>query len=90
VKPWCVWVLGRGVSEDFLVAWSRRSNSPPPDSRLPSCFHCRVHVGVEVVVVFVPRASSTPVATWSWQTEGRSAERVILGVRSSEFILLEF
>jgi hypothetical protein len=40
--------------------------------------------------VFVPRTSSTPVATWFWQAEGRSAERVILGVRPSEFILLEF
>jgi hypothetical protein len=40
--------------------------------------------------VFVPRTSSTLVATWFWQTEGRSAEHVILGVRPSEFILLEF
>jgi hypothetical protein len=40
--------------------------------------------------VFVPRTSSTLVATWFWQTEGRSAECVILGVRPSEFILLEF
>jgi hypothetical protein len=40
--------------------------------------------------VFVPRNSSTPVATWFWLTEGRSAERVTLGVRPSEFILLEF
>jgi hypothetical protein len=40
--------------------------------------------------VFAPRTSSTPMATWFWQTEGRSAERVILGVRPSEFILLEF
>jgi hypothetical protein len=40
--------------------------------------------------VFVPRTSSTPVATWFWQTEGRSAERMILGVRPSEFISLEF
>jgi hypothetical protein len=24
--------------------------------------------------VFAPRTSSTPVATWFWQTEGRSAE----------------
>jgi hypothetical protein len=40
--------------------------------------------------VFVPRTSSTPVAMWFWQTKGRSAERVILGVRLSEFILLEF
>jgi hypothetical protein len=36
--------------------------------------------------VFVPRTSSIPVATWFLQTKGRSAERVILGVRSSEFI----
>jgi hypothetical protein len=40
--------------------------------------------------VFVSRTSSTQVATWFWQTEGRSAECVILGVRPSEFILLEF
>jgi hypothetical protein len=40
--------------------------------------------------VFVPMTSSTPVATWFWQTKGRSAERVILGVRPSEFNLLEF
>jgi hypothetical protein len=39
--------------------------------------------------VFVPRTSRTSVATWFWQTEGRSAERVTLGVRPSEFILLE-
>jgi hypothetical protein len=38
--------------------------------------------------VFVPRTSSTPVATWFWQTKG--VERVILGVHPSEFILLEF
>jgi hypothetical protein len=29
--------------------------------------------------VFVPRTSSTSVAAWFWQTEGRSAECVILG-----------
>jgi hypothetical protein len=40
--------------------------------------------------VFVPRTSSTLVATWFWQTEGRSAEHVILGVGPSEFILSEF
>jgi hypothetical protein len=87
----------RGVSEDFLVVWWRRSNRPhtrsnrpPLDSRLPSCFHYDGCVGVEVVVVFVPRTSSTSVATWFWQMEGRSAEHVILGVRPSEFILLEF
>jgi hypothetical protein len=45
---------------------------------------------VRLLVEFVPRTSSTPVATWFWQTEGRSAEGVILGVRPSEFILLEF
>jgi hypothetical protein len=45
---------------------------------------------LRLLVVFVPRTSSTPVATWFWQTEGRSAERVILGVRPSEFILSEF
>jgi hypothetical protein len=45
---------------------------------------------LRLLVVFVPRTSSTPMATWFWQTEGRSAERVILGVRPSEFILSEF
>jgi hypothetical protein len=40
--------------------------------------------------VFVPRTSSTPVATWFWQTKGRSAECVLLGVQPSEFIFLEF
>jgi hypothetical protein len=40
--------------------------------------------------VFVPMNCSTPVATWFWKMEGRSAEHVILGVRPSEFILLEF
>jgi hypothetical protein len=45
---------------------------------------------LRLLVVFAPRTSSTPVATWFWQTEGRSAECVISGVRPSEFILLEF
>jgi hypothetical protein len=45
---------------------------------------------LRLLVVFVPRTSSTPVATWFWQTEGRSAELVISGVRPSEFILSEF
>jgi hypothetical protein len=45
---------------------------------------------LRLLVVLVPRTSSTPVATWFWKTEGRSAERVILGVRPSEFILSEF
>jgi hypothetical protein len=43
-----------------------------------------------LLVVFVPRTSSTLVATWFWQTEGRSAEHVILGDRPNEFILSEF
>jgi hypothetical protein len=45
---------------------------------------------LRLLVVFVPSTSSTPLATWFWQTEGRSAECVILGVRPSKFILLEF
>jgi hypothetical protein len=45
---------------------------------------------LRLLVEFVPRISSTPVATWFWQTEGRSPESVILGVRPSEFILSEF
>jgi hypothetical protein len=45
---------------------------------------------LRLLVVFVPRMSNTPVDTWFWQTEGRSMERVILGVRPSEFIWLEF
>jgi hypothetical protein len=45
---------------------------------------------LRLLVVFVHRTSSTPVAMWFWQTEGRSAERVILGVRPSKFILSEF
>jgi hypothetical protein len=45
---------------------------------------------LRLLVEFVPRTSRTPVATWCWQTEGRSAERVILGVRPSGFILSEF
>jgi hypothetical protein len=45
---------------------------------------------LRLLVEFVPRISSTPVATWFWQTEGRSVERVILGVRPSEFVLSEF
>jgi hypothetical protein len=45
---------------------------------------------LRLLVEFVPRTSSTPVATWFWQTEGRSAKSVILGVRPSEFILSEF
>jgi hypothetical protein len=45
---------------------------------------------LRLLVVFVPMISSTLVATWFWQTEGRSVEYVILGVSPSEFILSEF
>jgi hypothetical protein len=44
---------------------------------------------LRLLVVFVPRTSSTTVPTWFWKTEG-SAERVILGVRPSEFTLSDF
>jgi hypothetical protein len=37
--------------------------------------------------VFAPRTSSTLMATWFWQTKGRSAERMILGVRPSSSCL---
>jgi hypothetical protein len=73
-----------------LTAPHTRSNRAPLSSWFPSCFRCRGCVELWLLVVFVPRTSSTPVATWFWQTEGRSAQRVILGVRPSEFILLEF
>jgi hypothetical protein len=81
-------VLGRGFSGDFLVTRWRWSNRPHTRSD-----HPLLSVGSGVVsaavfvwesrllVVFVPRTSSTPVVTWFCQTEGRSAERVILGVR---------
>jgi hypothetical protein len=83
-------VLGRGVSEDFLVAWWRRSNRPLWTAGF-RVFSAVVGACVlRLLVVFVLRTSGTPVATWIWQTKGRSAERVILGVRPSEFILLEF
>jgi hypothetical protein len=52
---------------------------------------------LSLLVEFAPRTSGTPVATWCWQTEGRSAERVILGVdragsscRSFNFLREEF
>jgi hypothetical protein len=45
---------------------------------------------LRLLVEFVPRTSCTPVAMWCWQTEGRSVECVILGVRPSGFILSEF
>jgi hypothetical protein len=91
-------VPGRGVSEGFLVAWWRRSNRPPVPGLTAPLWTAGFRVVSVVVgacvlrllVVFAPRTSSTPVATWFWQTEGRSAECVILGVRPSEFILLEF
>jgi hypothetical protein len=98
VKPWCVSVLGRGVSEDFLVAWWRRSNRPPIPGLTAPLWTASFRVVSAVVgacvlrllVVFVPRTISTPVATWFWQTKVRSAERVILGVQPIEFILSEF
>jgi hypothetical protein len=91
VKLGCVLVLGRGVSEGFLVAWWRRSNRPHTRSNHPLWTAGVVGACVlRLLVVFVPRTSRTPVATWFWETEGRSAECVILGVRPSEFILSEF
>jgi hypothetical protein len=80
------WLLGGGG----LTAPHTRSNRPlwTASFRVVSAV-----VGAcvfRLLVVFVPRTSSTPVATWFWQTEGSSAECVILGVRPSEFILLEF
>jgi hypothetical protein len=97
VKPFGSLVLGRGVLGDFLVTRWRRSNRPHTWSDRPSCqpalelfpLPCFV-LESRLLVVFVPRTSSTSVATWFWQTEGRSAERVLLGVRPSEFILSEF
>jgi hypothetical protein len=38
---------------------------------------------LRLLVEFAPRISSTTVATWFWQMEGRSAERVISRVRPS-------
>jgi hypothetical protein len=72
VKPWCVLVLERGVSEDFLIAWWRRSNRPPVPGLTASLWTAGFRVVSAVVgacvlrllVVFVPRTSSTPVATW--------------------------
>jgi hypothetical protein len=80
------WLSGGGG----LTAPYTRSNRPlwTASFRVVSAV-----VGVcvlRLLVVLVPRTISTPVATWFWQTEGRSVERVILGVRPSEFILSEF
>jgi hypothetical protein len=63
-----------------LTAPYTRSNRPlwTADFRVVSAV-----VGVcvlRLLVVFVPRTSSSPVAPWFWQMEGRSAKRVILGV----------
>jgi hypothetical protein len=83
-------VLGRGFSEDFLVTRWRRFNRPIPGLTAPLWLAgFRVVSAVvaacvlRLLIEFVPRTSSTPVATWFWQTEGRSAERVISGVRPS-------
>jgi hypothetical protein len=97
VKPWCVLVLGEVFQwiswlpgGGGLTAPYTRSNRPlwTDGFRVVSAV-----VGacvLRLLVEFVPRTSSTPVATWFWQTEGRRAERVILGVRPSVFIFLEF
>jgi hypothetical protein len=73
-----------------LTAPHTLSNRPlqTASSRVVSAAVCVKKL--RLLVVFVPRTNSTPVATWFWQTEGRSAEREFLGVRPSEFILLEF
>jgi hypothetical protein len=97
VKPWCVLVLGKGFG-GFLGCLVEAVEPPSiPDLTAPlltADFRLvSIVVGacvLRLLVVFVPRTSSTPVAMWFWQTEGRSAEYVILGVRLSEFILSEF
>jgi hypothetical protein len=83
-------VLGIGVSEDLLVTWWRRSNRPYTRSNRPLWLAGFRVVSAVVdacvlwlLVGFVPRTSSTPVATWFWQTEGRSAEHEFSGVRPS-------
>jgi hypothetical protein len=71
VKLWCVLVLGRGVSEDFLVTRWRRSNRPPiPGLTAPLWLAgfrgVSAVVGVcvlRLLVEIVPRISSTPVTT---------------------------
>jgi hypothetical protein len=80
------WLPGRGG----LTAPHTRSNRPlcTVGFRVVSTV-----VGacvLRLLVVFVPKTSSTPMATWFWQTEGTSAERVISRVQLSEFILSEF
>jgi hypothetical protein len=81
VKPWWVLVLGRGVSEDFLLPGGGGLTAPYTRFNRPLwTAGFRVVSAVvgacvlTLLVVFVPRTSSTPVATWFWQTEGRSAE----------------
>jgi hypothetical protein len=83
-------VLERGFSEVSLVTRWRQSNRPHTrsDRPLKSASSRVVSAAVIVwesrlLVVFVPRTSSTSMATWFWQTEGTSVEHVILGVRSS-------
>jgi hypothetical protein len=80
-------VFARGFSEVPLVTRWKRSNRPHTwsDRPLQSAGSRVVSTVTSVsesrlLVVFVSRTSSTPIAMWFWQTEGRSAERVILGV----------
>jgi hypothetical protein len=80
------WLPGGGG----LTAPYTRSNRPLWTAGFRGVSAVVVVCVVRLLVEFVPRTSSTPVATWSWQTEGRSAESVILGVRPSGFILSEF
>jgi hypothetical protein len=97
VKLWCVLVLGGGVRRISWLPGGGGLTAPIPGLTAPSgqpVFRVvSAVVGacvLRLLVEFVPRISSTPVGTWFRQTEGRSAERVILGVRPSEFILSEF
>jgi hypothetical protein len=84
-------VLGRGISEDLLVTRWRRSNRPPIPGLTAPLWLAGFRVVSAVIaacvlwllVEFVPMTSSTAVAAWFWQTEGRSAERVISGVQPS-------
>jgi hypothetical protein len=73
-----------------LTAPYTRSNRPLWTAGFRVVFAVVGACVLRLLVEFVPRTSSTPMATWFWQTEGRSMERVILGVRPSEFILSKF
>jgi hypothetical protein len=94
VAFWCTEEVFRRISwlpgGGGLTAPYTRSNRPLWTAGFRVVFAVVGACVLRLLVVFVPRTSSTPVATWFWQTEGRSAECVILGVRPSEFILSEF